>query len=134
MPNTEPELLHIAVGVLRDERGLFLLSRRLPGKHLEGFWEFPGGKVKPGEAVEAALARELREEIGVEVIAAHSWLGVSHQYSQVRVFLDVWQVSKWSGRAHGREGQEICWVSAADSSHLQLPEADAPIVAGCLEL
>lgn len=134
MPDTAVEILHIAVGVIQNEQGEFLVSQRQPGKHLAGNWEFPGGKVEPGEQVEDALERELLEEIGVQVVQAESWLGVAHQYEEVQVFLDVWRVCQWQGEPSGCEGQNLRWVKATDMLQMSFPEGDKPIVAGCQEL
>ena len=121
--------VHVAVGVLRRSDGRVLAAKRLPGRHLAGQWEFPGGKVEPGESARAALGRELREEIGVEVLAARPLIRFPCAYPDRRVRLEVFDVSRWRGRAHGREGQAIDWVAPGDLRRRGLVAGSVPIVA-----
>lgn len=120
--------LHVAVAVLRDDGGRVLISRRRPGAHLAGAWEFPGGKLEPGETVGAALARELREELGVTLRAARPLIRIPHQYPDRRVLLDVWEVTRFDGVAAGVEGQALAWVAAEELPRWELMPADRPIV------
>ncbi|MCB1919013.1 MAG: NUDIX domain-containing protein, partial [Candidatus Competibacteraceae bacterium] len=83
--------VHVAVGILINAVGAVLITRRPEHVHQGGLWEFPGGKVEEGEPVAAALSRELHEELGVTVESAEPWLHVRHDYSDKRVFLDVWR-------------------------------------------
>jgi len=122
----------VAVGVIQDRAGRVLITRRPATAHQGGLWEFPGGKVDPGESVQEALVRELREELGIEVSAARPMMRVSHAYSDKAVLLDVWRVNDISGgisgQASGREGQPVRWVAVKDLGSFDFPEANRPIV------
>lgn len=126
-----PGAVHVAAGALVDAAGRVLLARRPPGGHLGGLWEFPGGKLEPGESPRAGLARELGEELGIEPLAARPLIQVSHRYPEKHVLLDVWRVTRWRGEPVGREGQPLRWVSVEELARLaahELPAADRPIV------
>ena len=127
-------IIHVAVGVLIDDKHCVLLARRLKGTHLEGFWEFPGGKVEPKETVQMALNRELREELGITVDKTSPLLTVSHDYGEKQVLLDVHRVETWSGEPFGAEGQPIAWVDAPSLGDFQVPDANAEIMARVAEL
>ena len=120
--------IHVAVGVLIDSKRCVLLTRRLKGTHLAGYWEFPGGKVEAGESVRAALARELEEELGTRIGETVPLMTVSHDYEKKQVLLDVHQVKDWSGEPHGAEGQPLAWVNADSLDEFQVPEANAEIM------
>ena len=96
-------VIHVAVGVLIDDANCVLLARRPKGTHLEGYWEFPGGKVEAGETVVTALARELSEELGVAIAETLPVMTVSHDYGEKQVLLDVHRVLSWTGEPHGAE-------------------------------
>ena len=123
-----PSVVHVAVGVLIDDANCVLLARRQKGTHLEGYWEFPGGKVESGETVDAALARELSEELGVEIGETSPLMTVNHDYGEKQVLLDVHRVLSWTGEPHGAEGQPIAWVSASALDDYKVPEANAEIM------
>ena len=123
-----PSVVHVAVGVLIDDANCVLLARRQKGTHLEGYWEFPGGKVESGETVDAALARELSEELGVEIGETSPLMTVNHDYGEKQVLLDVHRVLSWTGEPHGAEGQPIAWVSASALDGYKVPEANAEIM------
>jgi 8-oxo-dGTP diphosphatase len=109
----------VAVGVLVQPDGRYLLAQRPAGKPYEGYWEFPGGKLEPGESVEAALARELHEELGIDVQASHRWHVLEHDYPHAYVRLYFCKVTAWTGEPHGREGQAFAWQTLpADVSPL----------------
>ena len=127
-------VIHVAVGVLIDDKRCVLLARRLKGTHLEGFWEFPGGKVEPEETVKTALGRELCEELGITVDKTSPLLTVSHDYGEKQVLLDVHRVETWSGEPFGAEGQPIAWVDAQSLGDFQVPDANAEIMARVAEL
>ncbi len=128
MPSTAASsAIHVAVGLLLD-RGQVFVTRRRPDRHQGGKWEFPGGKCDAGEAVLAALKRELCEELGIEVQDARPWMQVHHAYPDRDVFLDVWQVLAWQGVPHGRERQEARWIPVHELPALDFPEADLPIL------
>lgn len=122
--------LHVAVGVVLNKNGDVLLGQRLPGKHLAGYWEFPGGKVEAGETVEQALARELHEELGIQVRGNRPLITVRHEYPERSVLLDTWLVEEFVGEVAdiGPEGQALRWVRQEQLGDWQLPPADRPIV------
>ena len=123
-----PEELHIAVGILADDHGRILLSERRAGTHGAGEWEFPGGKVEPGEAVADALSRELLEELGVAVGEARPLIRVSHRYAERSVVLDTWRVTAWRGEPQALEGQRLAWAGVDELHQWPLMAADGPIV------
>ena len=121
--------IRVAAGVLRQPDGRVFATRRLPGRHLAGEWEFPGGKLEPGETARGALERELREEVGVEVRDARPLIRFPCDYPDRRVLLDVFEVSAWRGRPHGREGQAIEWLRPGELRHRELVKGAVPILA-----
>ena len=110
-PRTESErkLVHVAVGILVQPDGQFLLTSRPEGKVYAGYWEFPGGKLEQGESVEQALRRELQEEIGVTIGQAHAWRELQVDYPHALVQLHFCEVYEWTGELHMREGQQFAW-------------------------
>ncbi|TCO42659.1 Nudix family hydrolase [Dokdonella fugitiva] len=124
-----PASVHVVAGVLRDAGGRVLLARRPVGKHLAGLWEFPGGKCDAGEAPVDALARELREELGIVVESARPLIAVPHRYPEQDILLDVWQVSAWTGTPHPHEGQALAWVEQGALAQVEMPPADRPVIA-----
>lgn len=124
---TERPLITVAAGVLRDTAGRILIARRPPGGHVGGFWEFPGGKLQPGESPAAALARELAEEIGVRVEAATPFMTYRHNYPERSVELHVFLVERYTGEPRGVEGQPLRWVAVDEFPTAGLLEADLPI-------
>lgn len=128
MPNIEPDRgVHVVAGILIEDQRVFL-TRRPPGTHLAGKWEFPGGKVMPGEDAYAALRRELAEEIGIEVLQAIPYTQIHHHYSDKDVYLDVWRVSNFRGKPHGREGQDAQWHQIENLRPSVFPAADQLVV------
>jgi 8-oxo-dGTP diphosphatase len=123
-----PAPLHVVAAVVVDAAGQVLIARRPDHLHQGGLWEFPGGKLEPGESPRQALARELHEELGIEVTAARPLIKVHHAYPDRRVLLDVWRVSAFSGEAHGREGQPVRWVAPEALPDHSFPAANLPIV------
>jgi 8-oxo-dGTP diphosphatase len=113
---------HVAVGVLIDAEGRFLLTSRPPGKVYAGYWEFPGGKVEPGETVAEALRRELHEEIGVTVREVQPWRDKQVDYPHALVHLHFCKVWAWSGELLMKEGQQYAWQ--------RLPLSVAPVLPG----
>jgi 8-oxo-dGTP diphosphatase len=126
MPQDNP--LHVAVGVIKDTKGNILISRRHQASHQGGLWEFPGGKVEQGESVQQALIRELKEELGITVSSLTPLIKINHQYSDLKVLLDVWVVTNFSGEARGLEGQKITWVTPEQLPTYSFPEANYPII------
>jgi 8-oxo-dGTP diphosphatase len=122
-------LIPVAAGCLVNSRGEVLIAQRPVGKIAAGQWEFPGGKIEAGEAPYAALVRELREELGIEVTRARPLIRVTHDYTDRRVLLDTWRVDAWTGVPHGREEQALAWVVPERLDTYPLLAADRPIVA-----
>ena len=108
---TERKVVEVAVGVLIQPDGQFLLTSRPRGKVYEGYWEFPGGKLEVGESVEQALRRELQEEIGISIGAVHPWKVEMVDYPHALVRLNFCKVFEWAGRLQMREGQLFVWQS-----------------------
>ena len=123
-----PRAVHVLVGLLADDTGRWLVNRRRDGTHMAGFWEFPGGKRQPNEERYAALARELDEELGIEVVDAVPLLEIAHDYPDKRVLLDVWHVRGFRGVVTAREGQALKWITIDEFAELDLLAADWPIV------
>jgi 8-oxo-dGTP diphosphatase len=120
--------IHVAVGVLVNEVGAVLIARRDPDVHQGGLWEFPGGKLEPGELVFDALRRELAEELGIAIQSGRPLLATRHAYADREVLLDVWWIDAWQGIATGREGQPIAWVQPQRLDDYMFPAADRPII------
>lgn len=125
---TEPAV-HVVAGVITDARDRILLARRTEGRDLAGLWEFPGGKVDPGETPEQALVRELREELGIDVRVGEPVIAVPQQYPHKRLRLDVRRIATWSGMVKGLDGQALAWVPPHKLASYAMPDADRPVVA-----
>jgi 8-oxo-dGTP diphosphatase len=117
-------VVDVAVGVLIDARGRFLLTSRPAGKVYAGWWEFPGGKLEGGESVVAALARELHEELGIDVVDVEPWHVTRMDYAHARVRLHFCKVLAWRGELEMREGQSMAWQT--------LPVTVAPVLPGTM--
>lgn len=132
---TKKPLVAVAAAALIDRSGRVLLAKRPGGKHLEGSWEFPGGKIESGETPEQALIRELREELSLETdsecLAPAAF--ASHEYEDFHLLLLLFACRKWRGFPAGREGQTLKWVRVADMFALDMPPADRPLI-GMLDL
>jgi 8-oxo-dGTP diphosphatase len=124
--------VEVVAGALYDATGRVLIAQRPPGKALAGRWEFPGGKVHDGEGAYDALVRELREELGVEVLAAERLMRYPHAYPDRVVWLDMWIVTDWRGDATSLDGQALKWVEPARLGGEDILEADQPIVAALI--
>lgn len=120
--------MQVAVGILYNSAGELLIAQRPQGKYKGGLWEFPGGKVEPNESSFQALKRELREELGIEVIAADAWLQIQHDYTDRVVLLDAWKVTHYTGEPSGTEGQLIRWIKREDLSLFTFPEGNQLIL------
>lgn len=118
----------VVAAVLRDARARILIAERPAGKHMAGRWEFPGGKVAPGETEAAALVRELREELGVDVHEARPCMRLVHAYPDRDVELSLWLVDRFDGEPRGLDGQALKWVEPAQLGHEDILEADRPFV------
>ncbi len=122
-------LIRVAAAVIEDGAGRILLARRPDRAHQGGLWEFPGGKVEPGEAIGEALRREIAEELGIEVLSHRPLIRVRHAYADRHVVLDVHRIREYRGQPAGLEGQPLAWVDPADLERYAMPAADRPIVA-----
>ena len=121
-------LVTVAVGILIDDAGRVLVTRRAPDAHQGGLWEFPGGKVEENETILAALARELREELGLLVEATEALMVLEHDYGDKQVRLDVHLVIRWSGEPRGLEGQPLAWQQPEQLRDWAFPAANRPIL------
>jgi 8-oxo-dGTP diphosphatase len=133
MPATEANLrlLLVSAVALVDADGRVLLAQRPAGKPLAGLWEFPGGKVNPGETPEIALIRELSEELGIDVAASclAPFTFASYTYPDFHLLMPLYICRKWSGIPTAREGQRLAWVRPARLGDYPMPPADPPLVA-----
>ena len=124
-------LVTVAVGILIDDAGRVLVTRRAPGAHQGGLWEFPGGKVEAGETPEAALVRELAEELAIDVtndcLAPLSF--ASHAYDDFHLLMPLYVCRKWTGNVTSRERQNLKWVFPCNLYDLDMPAADIPLIA-----
>lgn len=120
--------VHVAVAVITAPGGKILLTRRASDKHQGGLWEFPGGKREPGEQVLDTLAREIREELDIEIAAAEPLISIPYQYPDLHVLLDVFRVTAFTGIPRGAEGQPMQWVTPEQLDDIPLPAANRPIV------
>jgi len=127
----EPGVVLVAAVALVDADGRVLLARRPPGKPMAGLWEFPGGKVKAGETPEAALIRELAEELGIDVEASclAPLTFASHSYPEFHLLMPLYACRKWLGIPVAREGQQLAWVRPTRLGDYPMPPADAPLIA-----
>ena len=123
---TPPRIIVTAAVIRRD--GLFLVTRRHAGVHLEGFWEFPGGKCDPDEPLERCLVREIREDLDVEVRVGRELLSCSHEYPERVVELHFFDC-ELDGEPRPMLGQEMRWVPQAELRRLQFPPADDALIA-----
>jgi len=120
-------VLHVAAGVLQDNRGRVLIAQRPDSGHMGGAWEFPGGKIDTGETPLQGLARELREELSVDVRYVRHLIRYAHDYPDRRVHLYVWKVLVWRDVPRGAEGQSLQWVEPAALMRTGLLPADERI-------
>lgn len=120
-------MIHVAVGLVLDNDRVFV-AQRDQNAHQGGLWEFPGGKVDAGETVEAALSRELNEELGIFVDYAEPVMQIKHDYTDKIVLLDVWQITRYRGEPSGCEGQPVKWLAINELLAEQFPAANQAIV------
>ena len=142
MPSTEAEAplvnpvtidephIHVVAAILwqTESRKRFLIAQRPQGKHLAGYWEFPGGKVEDGESARDALERELEEEIGVLIEQASPLIRVYYRYPERNVLLDTWEVGRFRGKTESREDQALRWIGLGEIGTYRFPPADRPIL------
>ncbi len=124
------KIVLVSAVALIDVEGRVLLTQRPPGKSMEGLWEFPGGKVETGEAPEAALIRELQEELGIDTwescLAPLTF--ASHGYEDFHLLMPLFACRKWAGVPQGKEGQALKWVRPNDLKDYPMPPADVPLI------
>jgi 8-oxo-dGTP diphosphatase len=125
-----PVVLVVAVALI-DPDGRVLLAQRPEGKAMAGLWEFPGGKVLPGEPPEAALIRELKEELGIDVAEAclAPLTFASHRYESFHLLMPLYVCRRWNGVVAAQEGQALTWVRPQKLDQYAMPPADKPLVA-----
>jgi len=125
-----PVVLVVAVALV-DTDGRVLLAQRPPGKSMAGLWEFPGGKVQPGETPEAALIRALKEELDIDVTEAclAPLPFASHRYERFHLLMPLYVCRRWNGIVSAREGQALAWVRAPKLDQYEMPPADKPLLA-----
>lgn len=125
------KIVLVSAVALIDSDGRVLLAQRPEGKSLAGLWEFPGGKVEAGESPEAALIRELKEELGIDTwqscLAPLTF--ASHAYPEFHLLMPLFACRKWQGIAAPREGQTLAWVRPSDLRDYPMPPADVPLIA-----
>ncbi len=119
---------HVVVAVIENDRDEVLLARRHGHQHQGGLWEFPGGKVNPGESVYAALKRELHEELAITPVQAHPLIRIPYEYPDRNLLLDVWRVTAFIGEPQGTEGQPLVWVHRQALTDYPFPAANRAIV------
>jgi 8-oxo-dGTP diphosphatase len=131
MPTIGPRLLLVAACALVDPEHRVLLARRPEGRPMAGLWEFPGGKVCDGETPEACVIRELREELGLDVVAncLAPLTFASHRYDDFHLLMPLFVCRVWDGWPSPREGQAIKWLRPRDMGRYPMPPADLPLVA-----
>jgi 8-oxo-dGTP diphosphatase len=130
------KIVLVAAVALVDADGRVLISRRPEGKQLGGLWEFPGGKVEHGERPEAALIRELKEELAIDV--SESCLApltfASHPYDDFHLLMPLYVCRRWKGQVTGAEGQQIAWVRPLKLKDYPMPPADVPLIPYLVDL
>lgn len=124
----------VAAGILRDADGRVLIAERLGGGPFHGMWEFPGGKIASDENAEQALARELTEELGIDLQDAAHFMHLDHDYPDRSVSIDFFLVRDWKNEPEGLEGQRLRWVDAASLADQNLLPADLPVIEALAEL
>ena len=126
----DEDYIHVVAAIIWEpgDSQRFLIAQRQKGKHLADYWEFPGGKLEPGESPWQALQRELEEEIGILPTKASPYLQVYHRYPQRNILLDTWLVEKYRGEIVSGEGQQLRWIELSQIDRYRLPPADLPII------
>jgi 8-oxo-dGTP diphosphatase len=123
-------IIHVAAAAIIDAEGRVLLAQRPEGKEMAGMWEFPGGKIEPGETPEAAMIREIKEEIGLD-ICSHCFAPlsfVSHAYARFHLVMYLFAVNRFEGIPTPKEGQQLTWKRPQQMRQLAMPAADKPLI------
>ncbi len=122
--------IHVVAAIIRNPayRQKFLIAQRLKGKHLENYWEFPGGKLEAGESRWCGLQRELEEEINISATGGSPYLRVYYRYPERNVLLDTWTVDSYRGEIIAREQQAIAWIGIDEAENYRFPPADIPVL------
>lgn len=138
MPSTEAELassidedhIHVVAAIVwhRQHDDRFLIAQRQQGKHLEHYWELPGGKLESNESPWQALRRELAEEINIEITSAIPYMQVYHRYPERNILLDTWSVDDYLGEVRALEQQALTWIDIDEIEQYRFPPADIPIL------
>ena len=130
------KLVLVVAAALVDTDGRVLLAQRPPGRSMAGLWEFPGGKVEPGEPPEQALIRELHEELAIDVKASclAPLTFASHAYDDFHLLMPLYVCRRWNGIVTAREGQQLAWVMPSRLIDYPMPAADKPLVPMLLDL
>ena len=138
MPNTEAELappadedyIHVVAAIVWHQQhdNRFLIAQRQQGKHLEHYWELPGGKLEADESPWQGLRRELVEEINIEITSATPYMQVYHRYPERNILLDTWCVDDYLGEVRAQEQQALSWIDIDEIEQYRFPSADVPIL------
>jgi len=136
MPITAVNVLLVAACALVDADGRVLIAQRPEGKTMAGLWEFPGGKVEPGETPEATVIRELREELDIDVTEAclAPLTFASHGYETFHLMMPLYVCRRWEGLVAPREGQQVKWVRAVKLRDYPMPPADIPLIPHLIDM
>lgn len=128
-----PKPVHVAVGVITStneyQQTQYFLTKRLDNVHQGGKWEFPGGKVEKGETIAQALARELKEEVNIEILSCQPLIIIHHDYGDKKVCLEVFVVDNYVGEPTAQEGQQQSWFALKEFKNLDFPKANEAIIA-----
>jgi 8-oxo-dGTP diphosphatase len=133
-PTNASRVIRVVAAALYDRDGRVLIAERPAGKHMAGRWEFAGGKIAPGETEAQALARELHEELGIDVQASRPFMRIAHEYDDRSVELSMWIVDRYQGEPRSLDGQRLKWVAPAQLAGEDILEADRPFIAALQNL
>ena len=126
----DEDYIHVVAALIwhPDNRRRFLIAQRQKGKHLEDYWEFPGGKLEAGESPWQGLQRELNEEINIRPISATQYIQVYYRYPDRNILLDTWSVESYRGEIEAREQHLVTWINVSQADDYRFPPADIPIL------
>ena len=119
---------HVTAGIIWRQDGRLLITRRPEGRHLSGYWEFPGGKQEAHESLEDCIAREIKEEIGLDVMVASHLLSVPYEYDVKRITLHVFHCLSTGGQPRSLEGQDMRWIQLDEITRYAFPPADRQVI------